>query len=154
MFSLWFSQWIHVADITILSSQMREEPWFCSKFRAISRTQNCYLCSPLMLPLPTPTPPSHRRSNSITLKSQVKILASPSDPSPSIQGKQAPGMGPSPKMPFLHWLLRPPLLHRLAEKACVCCMSCPQHSGDTWFLPVLWAPPGFSCAFVKLRRWT
>lgn len=79
-FSLWFSQWIHVADITILSSQMRERSLILLQIhRAISRTQNCYHFSPLLC-FPCPPPPHSLPIGGVTqplLKVRYKILSFP-----------------------------------------------------------------------------
>lgn len=64
-------------------------------------------------------------------------------PSPSTQCKQAPEQGSC-------------LLVTAAPTAphCMGWMFCPQHQRRHLVSARAWAPPGFSCAFVQLRRWS
>ena len=62
-------------------------------------------------------------------------------------------MGPFSKKPFPLVTAAPASPHAV-EKAPMCCMFCPQHSGETSVSASAWGSSRFPCAFVLLRRWS
>ena len=127
---------------------------FWPKSQSRLQNPNQHHFSPLLcLSCPSPIPTPQKGVAKPLLQLRCKILSFHKWSLTQHPMKPRTRMGPFSKKPFPLVTAAPASPHAV-EKAPMCCMFCPQHSGETSVSASAWGSSRFPCAFVLLRRWS